>query len=319
MLLRVIVLCLIAGQSLAFNLKETDSPYGVWGRSPALMAHLGYQEVYLEDFLEQGGLPGNKPIPKTIKGSPTSHSGKSLLTLNQMGFDIVTGNQTNWVIHDFLTQIKRTPHPTVLDVGGGYGGLTKKALKAGATVVYNDLLAEHLLAGVNSFSFQFFKNVYLNNFRFPQETAFPDESFDAVMLHRVVVLLTPEEMDAGLSKIKRWLKPNGKIYIVSLTPEHSAINPQFLTEHETRRRAGNLWPGYPLDVNAYLPSQAYGLPKTIHAMDGQTLTDALERHGFKVEQKGYVSLKHLNSEDDQKARDGREHYGIVGAMPLLIP
>ena len=68
-------------------------------------------------------------------------------------------------------------------MSGGYGGLTKKALKAGATVVYNALLAEHLLADVHSFSFQFFKNVYLRNFRFPQEREFQDESFDTVTLH----------------------------------------------------------------------------------------------------------------------------------------
>ena len=71
-----------------------------------------------------------------------SHSKNSFVTVNSFGFDVLN-TESNWVVADFLKNI--TPGMTVLDVGTGYGTLTRSALSKQATVVSNDLSMQQLL------------------------------------------------------------------------------------------------------------------------------------------------------------------------------
>ena len=73
-----------------------------------------------------------------------SESKKSFLTLNKMGFDTLA-NDLNWVAEDFLNFCNSDEY--VLDVGAGYGFLTRRALSKGAYVISNDIEMKHLLYG----------------------------------------------------------------------------------------------------------------------------------------------------------------------------
>ena len=210
---------------------------------------------------------------------------------------------------DFL---KNREDPLVIDVGAAYGGLVRRSLKAGATVVYNDIHVPHIEQGIRLLPPGGEKQLVLNSDRFPDETDFPKESFDAVILHRVVVLLSPEELEAGLSKVYDWLKPGGRVFVVGFAPQHGRIKQTFLPIYEQKWKDGGLWPGYKLDVKKHMPDQAYALPDFIHVMDGRPMEAALTRHGFKVIKSAPVSLQHLSNPQEGFVRDGGEHFGVVG-------
>ena len=243
-----------------------------------------------------------------------SASKHSLRTLNGMGFDVVTANvKRNWLSDDLVAFIRSRENATVIDIGAGFGGLTKKTLMAGSTTVYNDIHIPHLEAGYELIPKQYHQQLIFNSDRFPNETDFPKESFDAVILHRVIALLTPAEMDAGLKKAWQWLKPGGQIFMVGFAPQHKRVRGTFLGTYEKGWQQGNPWPGYPLVVEKHLPDQADALPKVIHAMDGRALEAALKRHGFSIIRSDFISMQHLPGAAEEFVRDGKEHYGVVGA------
>lgn len=240
---------------------------------------------------------------------PKSHSGKAFKTMNKMGFDVLLDEfvKTNWVLDNFFkTSCKEGK--IVLDIGGGYGNISKSAASLGARVVYNDSDHKHLIFGVSRFDDRSKSNTILNDQPLPDELRFSDQTFDAIIAHRVLHFFSPEEMELSISKFKKWLKPGGRLYIVVLSPYHVKYRDKFAKQYEDRVRSGVDWPGYPIPSKDAMPDQAYNLPENLHIMDDTPLRRVLEKNGFILEQSDFVSLKHVGIE---KNRDGRESYGVI--------
>jgi SAM-dependent methyltransferase len=234
-----------------------------------------------------------------------SESKKSFLTFNKMGFDTLA-QDLNWVAEDFLSFCR--PGEYVLDVGAGYGFLTRCALSKGAYVISNDIELKHLLYGRKEVDdHDKLSRLFLNKNPFPY-LDIPDNFLGAVILHRVLHFLPGDDIDLGLENVKRWLKKGGKIYIIVMSSEHVSFRQKVLPEFEKRKKNGDPWPGMYLDVPKYLPEQASSLPDKLHIMDQEILRKALERHGFKIEKIDYVSMKKFGVE---KGRDGKEAIGAV--------
>lgn len=236
-----------------------------------------------------------------------SKTGKCFVTLNKMGFDI---NYTNlsWVAEEFINFCQAHPGEYVLDVGAGYGFLSRYALSKGVFVISNDLEMQHLL-----YSRKKVKDpdeilrLFLNTTPFPY-LDIPENSLRAVILHRVLHFLPGAEIDLGLENAKSWLKEGGKIYIMVMSSEHIAYREQILPDFEKRKKNGDLWPGMYLDVQKHLSNQAYNLPEKLHIMDQDILKNALQRHGFEIERISYVSMQGFGMEN---ARDGKEAIGAI--------
>ena len=299
--------------SLAYGSGLADcytSPLGLEATNEGFASCEKFRRITLEEILSADDMDFSKEGP--IQAVRLSNSGKSILTKNKMGFDIVSKGYTSWVsteLEKFLTEKKE---PAVIDLGAGFGGLVRLSLGAGATVVYNDMHVPHIEDGIRYLPMADFERLILNSDRFPSETDFPKESFDAVILHRVVVLLSPEELEAGLSKVHDWLKPGGRVFMVGFAPQHGRIKKTFLPVYEQKWKDGELWPGYKLDVKKHMPDQSHALPDFIHVMDGRPMEAALTRHGFKVIKSAPVSLQHLSNPQEGFVRDGGEHFGVVG-------
>lgn len=246
-----------------------------------------------------------------ISPPPLSKTGKTFLTLNKMGFDVLSVSLT-WVAEEFLNFCKENPGEFVLDVGTGYSPLSRQALTKGVYVISNDLDIRHLLYSrkkvVNSDECD---KLFLNKNPFPH-LDIPKNSLTAVILHRVLHFMSGEEIDIGLDKVKQWLKPKGKIFIAVMSSEHIAYREKYLPIFEKRKKEGDIWPGMYLDVPVHLPAQAYALPDKLHVMDQDILKQALERHGFQIERIGYVSMQGYGVE---KGRDGKE---TIGAIAIKI-
>ena len=77
---------------------------------------------------------------------------------------------------------------SVLDIGAGYGAISKAAIKSGAKVVSNDLALEHLLWLRGQVEVEEKTRLYLNTGRFPDLDIAP-ESLTHISAHDVATYL----------------------------------------------------------------------------------------------------------------------------------
>jgi SAM-dependent methyltransferase len=247
------------------------------------------------------------------KAPPLSKTGKSLVTYNRFGFDVIDTNtiKESWLIENLTHFSKHATHP-ILDIGGGYGRLSKLMAEQGASVIYNDLDERHVLLGRQLFSEQERAHLYLNTFKFPRGMIIPQNSLSGVVLHRVVHFMKPDEVEEGIAKIKRWLVPGGKVYIAVLAPQHGEYRDKVLPAYEKRWQQGDAWPGYGFKSKEILPDQAYALPKVLHVMDKRPLEKALLKYGFVIEKADYIDMKQFGNIEK---RDGHEWFGIIAVKP----
>jgi SAM-dependent methyltransferase len=253
-------------------------------------------------------------IEKLLPDIPVSKTGKSFLTLNKKGFDVLdTENQENWILNEYSNFITTNIPQTILDVGSGYGRISRMTLSDNKIVIANDIAIEHLIytrkiaksQGLN------LKNLYLNNSYFPNNLTIENDTLDAVVLYRVIHFLSSQEIEFGLSKIYKWLKKGGQVFIVVLCPQHKEYSDWFLPIYNTNWDAGNKWPGEGLDVSKSLPKQQYNLPEYIHVMDDRPLKYALEKYKFTILKTGFIDMTRFNYADNAQKRDGKESFAII--------
>jgi len=225
---------------------------------------------------------------------PYSKTGKSFLTLNKFGFDISTSDtiKNNWLVRDFLAFCDTDS--TVLDIGGGYGAITQKALDTGATVVYNDLDFRHLLIGFNRMKIRDKSKLILNSKKIPDTLSFKANTFNAIMLHKVLHYLTPDDVEASLIKLKQFLKPKGRLYIAVMSPNHRLFNNELKKDYARRWFHGSHWPGFPIKVQHFLPHLAYNLPDYIHVMDDKPLRQFLSKQGMVIENYDFIANNNIS-------------------------
>ncbi|MBS0286473.1 MAG: class I SAM-dependent methyltransferase [Proteobacteria bacterium] len=246
---------------------------------------------------------------------PLSHTGKSLVTFNKQGFDVVDAAtaQDSFLIQSISDFSKHATHP-ILEIGGGYGRLSQIMLAQGATVIENDLDMRHLIYGRKLIAPELRDHLYLNAHRFPRAVILKPNSLSGVVLHRVIHLMTPDEIEEGFAKINKWLVPGGKIFIAVLPPQHIKYRDKVLATYEQRWQQGQAWPGAGFNSKMLLPEQAYALPKTLHVMDERPLKLALEKYGFKVEKYGFIPMKKFHG---TKEDAGKELFGLVAVKHPL--
>ncbi|AIL65782.1 hypothetical protein NOVO_07195 [Rickettsiales bacterium Ac37b] len=274
-----------------------------------------FKQLPVTDFGVKADLPEVKYLSSLIPEPKISKTGKSLLTVNKTGFDVLNNSesQDNWIIRDFLSFCTKLKKP-ILDIGAGYGYISKKALSLNLKVIANDSAVEHLLYLRKSIDDkpEYLHNLYLNYAEFPFYTDFPTRSLSAVVLYRVLHFLSPIQIETGLEKIVKWLEPGGKIFIVVMSPTHIQFRDWFLPVYEKNWISGKTWPGEYLEVAKALPDQEYNLPQYLHVMDERPLKRILEKLGFHIEKSDYISMKHLGNKNS--VRDGQEAIGIIAVL-----
>lgn len=239
--------------------------------------------------------------PNSIPEPPLSKTKKSFLTENKFGFDMFKSEST-WVVEAFLNDIK--PGMIVMDSGAGYGAITREALNKNAVVISNDISDTHLIYNLKKVSTEQKSRLYLND-KDIRKLDFKENSLDLIVLHRVLHFFKGKEIEAILTKANKWLKKDGKIYIVMISKDH------ILYRDKIQYDASKKWPGEDLVVvKEHLPTQAYSMQsRTLHVASVETLRARLADAGFQVEKADYVALKTLGSEPN---RDGKEAVGIIG-------
>lgn len=246
------------------------------------------------------GIPIN---PNLIPDPPLNKTRKAFVTQNKFGFDPIK-TDPNWVVNTFLKDIGRGM--IVLDVGAGYGALTREALNRGAMVISNDIDWKHLLHILKGLNLEKRSKLRLSTDDIRKLELEPD-FLDMIVFDQVLHFFSGDEIEAILKKSFKWLKPNGKIYIVMISKDHIRLRNKIF--YDTSKK----WPGEDLVVTKkYFPKQAYAFPETIHVMAVETLRKHLEDIGFQIEKADYVALKQTGIEYDP---DGKGAIGIIAVKP----
>ncbi len=232
-------------------------------------------------------------------------------TLNKMGY--MYERYTPFVNEYLKAYIDSLPHvdAPVLDIGVAYGVTVIDALRRGAHVIANEIYQPHLDLMMENVPENLKPNLTLNLAHFPRETDFPENSLGAVLISRVFNFLTGKEIELGLTKIYKWLKPGGKVYIITETVYKELFCEIIPIVHE-RIKDNVEWPGEIDDVKHYMTKRKDYLPNRLHFLCDKTLTRLFHKAGFTIEKCSFFSKS--NIPPDARC-DGKETVGIIGIKP----
>jgi SAM-dependent methyltransferase len=174
-----------------------------------------------------------------------------------------------------------------LDIGTGYGLVALAALRAGAWVIANDVEPSHLRElerrAERETSPEERLRLVLRPGNFPRDLFFPEGALGAVHCANVLHFLTGRQLTLGMSRIARWLRPGGKLFVQASTPYRAPFAP-FIEEYERRVAAGEKWPGWVEKLSAICTHrQVSQMPRAMHFLDDRILGRLAVEAGLTVE------------------------------------
>lgn len=207
-----------------------------------------------------------------------------LKTKNQMGFAHLTPLK---ITQDLYIQAE-IEKGIYADIGSSYGVDAIHMIKLGARVVAIDLESQHLDILTQQLTPAERQRIDVRCQRFPEEVNLELDRYDAILLSRILLFLTPDSLKESLEKVYKALKNGGKVYIITVSPFSDKWDLVKLAFEEHQK----LFPNQPLMVpNLWelLPQTRTTLPKSIQLFDQGALKTVLEESGFKVIDCGYES------------------------------
>ncbi len=200
-------------------------------------------------------------------------------TLNHQGF---MTSSLDIYSKEFVSFAGRAQKP-VLDIGAAFGVASLEALKAGASVIANDIDARHLEILKERTPEEYKDKLRLVMGAFPDELNFEAGSLSAVLACRVMHFFDGSTIEASANKIYSWLSTGGKVFIVGETVYVRTMQ-NFIREFEDRIAKGENWPGYFDDVHERCaPEVKNKLPETKHFFSPEMLWRVFQNAGFKIE------------------------------------
>ncbi|MGN6671030.1 MAG: class I SAM-dependent methyltransferase [Candidatus Nucleicultricaceae bacterium] len=206
-------------------------------------------------------------------------------TLNGMGY---TNTEHNPALDAFLLRVEETKG-TFADIGAAFGYASIAALKRGGKVVAIDLDEGHLDELMHNTPEHLRDNLVCKVGHFPNNVKLPDSSFDGILMAKVLLFYTAEEIEAVLRTVYALLKPGGCFYVTSPSPFRKSLE-IYRAQYETQREQGNAWPGRVYDYTKKFPSHQGQLPDELQFIDETSLYAGLSEAGFKVMDMGYWPL-----------------------------
>jgi amino acid adenylation domain-containing protein len=230
---------------------------------------------------------------------------------------ISTLNRTGVMLED-LTDLSRSfalyaggCGDEVLDIGCAYGVATIAALEQGANVLAVDMEQHHLDILSERITEETKQCLSIKQGLLP-DIDFEDERFGAIHASRVIHFLSPNDIQKTIKKMFRWLKPGGKLFLITDTPYVGYWQSKFLT-YEERKAEGDLWPGYIKDVATVFDSKEVdGAPSLINPLDPDTLCREVMAAGFSVEKAEFIKNPSMSG----SVKPGKEHAGVIAVKPI---
>ncbi len=201
----------------------------------------------------------------------------------------------------------------VLDLGCAYGVATLPALEAGATVTACDLEPGHLEILAEKAPDEHRSRLSCLQGQLPY-VDFPPEHFGAILCSRVLHFLDGGAIDASVRKMRDWLKPGGRLYLVADTPY--GIWRKFIPLFEARKQSGARWPGLMIGLEYFLPNMKLGPrldgPAFMNLLDPDLLERSCLEARFDVQRVSFIDRPDFKG---LGRMDGRENVGLLATKP----
>ena len=182
-----------------------------------------------------------------------------------------------------------TKYP-VLDIGAAYGLTSINTLKKGATVICNEKEKKQLeyICHIKSITPEEKKRLYLKHGSI-LEIDFPQESLGGIHISRVMHFFKPDEVELFFQKAYKWLVPNGRLYIITMSQYHYG-NPEGFSDYYNKEiKKGTEFPGM---INDYkFKNEKY----VLHAIDPIVMTRLANKYGFTCKK---IELSGGKNDDD---------------------
>ena len=233
-------------------------------------------------------------------------------TLNSMGF--MRNEITDIYSKEFLSF---SENKKVLEIGAAYGVLSLECLKNGSTVYANDLDPKHLLILQEKWKKE--KNYKKESLKlvqgsFPNEFDFPENTFDAISIIRVLHFFHPNEIQNSMKTLFKWLKPGGKLFVLNETPFLKNTQ-KFIPIYENRLKSNSIeWPSFCEDVSKYVEIYSSNLPKFLLFFTPEMLIREFKKSKFDIEKVSFVNQKEFPK---TLVLDGRESCGGIAIKPFF--
>lgn len=215
-----------------------------------------------------------------------------------------------------------------LDIGTGYGLVAMAALHTGAWVIANDLEPRHLRelerrlkretdgdagSGTDPVVHDAGRSrLTLCPGAFPRGLFFQEGTLGAVHCSNVFHFLTGRQLELGMSRIARWLRPGGKLFVQAATPYRTPFA-AFIPEYERRVAAGEKWPGWVEKLSAICTHrQVSMMPRSMHFLDDRVLDRLAVEAGLIVERAWLAAGDDLPAD---LCLDGRETACLIALKP----
>ena len=186
----------------------------------------------------------------------------------------------------------------VLDIGCAYGETSIVALKRGAKcVIANEVEDDFLsiIAKDKRLTDEDRQKFYFKVGKLPDGIDFSENSLGAIHMSRVLHFFHPEEIERLFEKVKKWLVPNGRFYILTASPYHYCTT-GFGKIYDERYENGMEWPGEVNDFTVNSGQQfATKAPTYLHEIDPRVLFRVAVKHGFLVKK---IELAGGKNDDD---------------------
>lgn len=178
----------------------------------------------------------------------------------------------------------------VLDVGAAFGETTVAALKAGATVISNEVDAKSLEYIVKraDLTDDDRKRLYLKEGFMPFDCDFEESSLGAVHASRVMHFFTPEAVDEFFKRVHKWLAQDGAFFLITSSPYHWVTPENFYKQYEEQFKAGVLFPGVITDFSYRHPETPDHTHGYNHAMDPKLIYRLAVKNDFLIKRLGYL-------------------------------
>eukprot|EP00003_Mantamonas_plastica_P007786 TRINITY_DN1660_c0_g1_i2.p1 TRINITY_DN1660_c0_g1~~TRINITY_DN1660_c0_g1_i2.p1 ORF type:complete len:241 (-),score=85.49 TRINITY_DN1660_c0_g1_i2:896-1618(-) len=218
-----------------------------------------------------------------------------------------SGDDSQWLCGDLGTAYGMVPKKIIEGTAGGKGNVK---------IVAQDLSESHLLLFEQELESEFIDQMdrVVNIVGdLPHGVEFPEETFDALLCCRVFHFFDGETVICALEKFKKWLKPNGELFVVVESPyirNFKDLIPQF----EQRLADGVEFPGIVITEEADT-ERAKQLPPFMHFFTPETLENLATRVGFEIVESGFISREKF---PEDLRLDGRESSGIRLRKPLEL-
>lgn len=210
----------------------------------------------------------------------------------------------------FTDAAARAARP-LLEVGAAFGNATLPALRAGATVIANDLSASELGVLASAAPAEDRKRLVLLPARFPEQVRLGEASLSGVLAALVLHFLDGPAVELAFRNVQSWLEPGAAFYVAVMTPSLSFYR-QLRPEYERRARAGERWPGLFDPRTVAPPDWKDRLPSMVHLFEADVLRRCAEEAGFSVERLDYYCYQRMA---DRHRTDGHEFLSLIARRP----